>query len=217
MKAGKSYVFILSSLVSLWTVSVWGKSFYCSEAQQITYKNINCCLSEMTADTCQQKIDGLSERTLQKVETIKKWISAGKWPAGFLPNCHWNALEESGVKEALQNIDAYYPEMAGLLERDFVEISKEDLKKGDLVAVWFQTKTRMSEDGRGNKWHDTGLEVGHSAIYIGDDMVFQKESASTDDFSIQNIDLMYKAYDKGFNSSPLMKKGSPFIKYYRRK
>ncbi|MDG0815158.1 hypothetical protein [Bdellovibrio svalbardensis] len=209
---------LLSITLSVLTAPAWATSFFCSPENQLQYKGINCCNPSISAEVCNQKIDQLSQSTIDRVAKVKQLIDQKVYPDGGYPNCHWNALYEQGVREAVEKWELLYTEVPGIIARDFVEISREELKAGDYVAVWFQTQVReFDEDTHKRVWFDVGTEVGHSAVYIGDNMVFQKESANSKEFSIQSIDEMFEAYDKGFNSQPQMRRGQGSLHFYRKK
>jgi hypothetical protein len=197
--------------------AAYAGSFFCEKANQIQIRGINCCLSSINAEKCQQKVFEFPTQTLERIALVKKLAADGKFQEGNYPNCHWNSLYEQGVKEATESINGIFTDFETILIRDFHEVQSIDLKKGDLIVVWFDSIMRDENPETGSKiWSSIGAIPGHSAIYLGDNFVFQKENANSTDFSIQNTDEMLATYQEDYNSKPELLRGKAVLKFYRK-
>lgn len=210
---------IVLLFLSAFTLSpTWAAQFTCEKTQQFEYKGVQCCLVSMTQELCKRQISQLAPETLLRVQEIQKAAKQGQYQEGAYPNCHWNSMYESHVKEAIEEPKSLYAEVPDLLKRDFYEIKKQDLIKGDLVVVWFKAEMRdYSDDLHKWEWSFIGEDAAHSAIYLGDNLVFQKESTGDAVFSIDTLSEMQASYQDGYNAKPQLLRGESFLKFYRRK
>jgi predicted nucleic-acid-binding Zn-ribbon protein len=215
----KYYTFLSVFLFCLLSFKVSAKadSYFCEQSFQFQAKGINCCLSSISESQCLAKVNDISPRIIAAVSQVKKMIQNKKFTPEAYPNCHWTSLYAQGINEATRKVDYIFTEFPSLLERDFFEIQKSELKYGDMVVVWFQLELREKNDDGSITWTDVGLDAAHSSLYIGDDLVFQKENSNNAEFSIQNLNEMLTVYQESYNSQPKLRRGVGHLKFYRKK
>ncbi len=96
--------------------------------------------------------------------------------------------------------------------------SKEDLIAGDLL--YFEEHLQMRNDdystgSRRVRYTAVSPALSHSAIYIGEGLILQKENVTTEHFSIAPIQKTFDAYEKSLNSNRAYQKGHLKLYFYR--
>ncbi len=198
------------------------KSYQC-QAEQTIISGINCCLDQMSEGLCRQLIaDHLDDSDLNRILTTKELIlSEQVYGYKENPNCHWNALS------------FHYPEYAPnpapmvdlmlyrrLLQRDFIEIDEAQAQSGDLIVYYeYDIKQREMIEVNGKpqfKWVTLeGDTITHSAIYLENYYVFQKENLDSSIFSLGTLENVRELYHSVANQKPSMHQAKVKYRLYR--
>lgn len=199
------------------------KSYQCTGEQEII-SGINCCLDQMDRQTCTNLIDKhLEASDLERIIKTKEMILSEQY-FGYKdnPNCHWNALSfhySELAKNPAPMVDlVLYRE---LLEKDFVEISKEKAQSGDLV-VYFEYDIREREMTEVNgkprfRWTTLDSEyITHSAVYLENDFVLQKENLDSSVFSLGTLESVRELYHSVANQKPSQHQAKVKYRLYRK-
>ncbi|MDD0854886.1 hypothetical protein HBN50_17430 [Halobacteriovorax sp. GB3] len=99
---------------------------------------------------------------------------------------------------------------------NLTKVKREDLKKGDLIYFEEHSKSRYTENGK-NYYRNLPPRPAHSATYIGNGFILQKENVFNKIFSLAPLSSSIHAYEKGLNSRPQIKRGTIKMRYFRAK
>lgn len=214
MKKSTIALALLSTLLTLKPSQA--RSLFCEDKDNFIYKGISCCSNVIDQKTCIDLINNhVSDEILSAIALTQEEIHGGLHTPGSLPNCHWFALYNMDP----QNYSApKYQE--GWLVYDIIEqlspIARDELKKGDLI--YFEEHVKMRDNnffnngGKRMSYTQLPPAPSHSAIYLANNFLIQKENVTTEHFSIAPIGVTFEAYEKSLNSNVAVRKG--FLKQY---
>lgn len=194
------------------------KSYVCPNSATTT-SGITCCEDELSNGQCSSLTKELSEYTLDKIFRMKSKILNGDYPYKSNPNCHWNALSE--FYEDIASSDLPFTDLMRyqeLLERDFNEVATP--QKGDLV-VFYETnifeKVLIEKNGRPYKKFikTDGETIVHSAVYVKDGFVIQKENLDSSIFSMASIKKTADTFHSLLNENPSVKRSDIKFRIFR--
>ena len=166
------------------------KSYYCEYKDQYIYKNVSCCTTRISKQTCEFLVEKyLSDDKISMVEKVTNGIVDGEWEWGNYPNCFWGALSyrskelERGPRIIMDS------EFMSYIYSDFKEIFDRQ-QVGDIL-VFTENYEFGEKDRYGKLVYEKNEEiVTHAAIYLENGFVFQKESQLNKVFSIDTVDYI---------------------------
>ena len=137
-----------------------------------------------------------------------------------LPNCFWYALSWHIPEKVKNAVGINFPEMQEELEKNFIEIEASDRKFGDIVT--FSVNIRRwypSKDDRRLEAHVFENELYHAAIYLENNLIFQKRKYRDLTYALAGIEEYsnFIRIDGTKNPRSDLIVSSPKIKYYRLK
>lgn len=188
------FISYLFSFLSMATPAPLATSNLCTLKKTYIHRGLHCCLSEnFDRRQCEEKVKQLPNdfiHQLQK-ETVK--IKANKYPRGATSNCFWTSLSffKSAVRKSPQTW--YEGEFKKELLKTHVAASTPLV--GDII-VFNGQHTSYPDVLMGEPVH---TEVPfHSAIYLGDGIVLQKENSTNEIFSLSELKASFAGYKQGF-------------------
>lgn len=194
------------------------KSFVCPDSKT-QYRGITCCLeSDFDLSLCEKLIDELPQNMLKSVEHVQSEYASGRYDLGAVPNCHWGALEYHNLLEQTpQPISEF--DLSDVLKIQAMPVEPTSLQKGDFILFNFVGTRRIQVVENfvpvWLKYPEVRLD--HTAIYLGHDLVFQKENQGTDIFSISRIQSAAKTYLKiGKGSDPKLTPEEIQFEFFRK-
>lgn len=203
---------ILKILLFVFSLNICAKTSLC-ENPSLKYKEIYCCIDN---NLCTQEIN--QNLTQDLLDHIKKQNLDQASSNG--PNCYWAALNHlfGSAKyppRYIQGINLS-SEFSQILKKDFIQISKKDLRVGDLVVFYSKNvqKKVMAEDMRSKVWVKFKGTTEHAAIWLGDNNLFQKEGHRKDNFSISTYNQAFDFYRKNLNSG-MWQSGDLEARFYK--
>ncbi len=185
-------------------MDILSKTYMCDTENTVTVNGVTCCLDQFSESECDSIVNSqLDSTTLTRTNNVIDMIMAGNFEYKSNPNCHWNAMAYH--LESFQNEITPYVDLMGYekqLSEQFIEVSIDEVIKGDVIVYYeYDIKDKMMVETGGRprmKWVNTpGETISHSAIYLTDGVVFQKENLDSAVFSIANIDHVNEMY-RGF-------------------
>ena len=184
-----SFVFALI----LFSFHMASASNSCQPENVYTYKSIECCLGdELSKDLCHKKIDQLDPNLVTEISIVKSDILAGVYPYKNVPNCFWLALAFQ-LPDVLNKSEAIAPgDFSKKIEAGIV--ASQALTWGDLVL--FSGEVIFEHDF----FHEqVSYDVlYHAGVYVGDNLILQKENIVDSVFSLVPLDQVYKSYGEAF-------------------
>lgn len=188
------------------------KTYMCESDQVIQVQGITCCLDQFSEGQCQQLINTkLDQKVLDRTQKVIDLILAESYEYKSNPNCHWNAMAYY-FEDFQMNLAPYVDliEYEKIIKDRFQEVSQEEAKLGDLV-VYYEHNIREkmlidTDSGRPMmKFVDLpGEMITHSAIYLGENTVFQKENLDSSVFSVSTLNHVNDVYQWAANQKPAM-------------
>lgn len=154
------------------------------------HRGIDCCLdSEFTEQSCEDVIESLPQSIIETFKQVRQDIAIGLYQENHYPNCFWASL--AFFDENVLNNSRLYAthEIFSILREYFLETAAPST--GDLIL--FSNSQTMIVDPTMNVYTTTSVPF-HSAIYLGDDLVLQKENYTDEVFSIVRFEDAYAGY-----------------------
>ena len=190
-------------------------SFICPGAKPAK-SGMTCCLPDSCAKQeiwvakFQSEIAGIREKILDNTLGIRT------------PNCFWAALRISGFSQPMRVSSFNEWQLDKALSSEYFELSgKERLEIGDIL-VFVQRGHERQPIFSGNKlvgeeWPLRDHAV-HAAVYVGGDIIFQKEDMYSATFSFSTIDKAFRAYESEIDKKDRYFRFKDYlIKSYRRR
>lgn len=173
-------------------------SFICPQSG-LRLQNITCC--ELPYSACLKTIEARIPETLRNgVSTFMELYDQNYFSIGTTPNCHW--ASKNFHKPLIDNFYQVDPgELLHYLERNFRPLpSVMPPEAGDIIYFSFESEGAglINADFQLTQMHGMGFRSGyfdHSSIYLGENLVLQKENAFSDVFSIADLESVRKTYE----------------------
>lgn len=198
------------------------KTYMCDTSNTIEVSGVTCCLDQFTESQCQQIIESeLNDTTLMRTNEAIDMIIAEEFGYKANPNCHWNAMAYH-FESFETNIEPFIDlkKYAEILEDRFIEVPYKAAKSGDIVVFYeYDIKEKMLVEINGKPKMKfvsiSGENIFHSAVFLNDGIVFQKENVDSAIFSIANIDTVNQTYQTIANQKVSLKRSKVKYKIYR--
>lgn len=219
-----SFFLVTFTQVAIGFEDILLKTYMCDNDLSIQANGVTCCLDQFSEEQCHQIVEtNLGQEVLERTHSVIELILAGTFEYKENPNCHWNAMAYH-FDSFKQNIVPYVDLIAyeSILQKEFREVSVNEMQKGDVV-VYFEYNIRekmLIEDASGRprmKFVDIpGEAISHSAIYLNDGVVFQKENLDSSIFSIAPIEHVRQVYESVANQKPAFHQAKVKFRVYRK-
>ena len=197
------------------------QSIICTGNNVYTYQGIQCCLEDLDQNLCRELIDNfIPAENIERAGEVRSMIDQGDFSGLPKPNCHDTAvayifpdlLPISNLQD-----DLYIP----ILENMLTSIEHEQLMHGDLVIYDLEAQEVIKTSGNDpfQPYKSTTRPVkgiSHSAIYLLDGLVFQKESSFTKIYTISSLQRVQKQL-KIFLKSSLLKNVQIKLRYFSKR
>lgn len=148
----------------------------------------------------------IPEKVLSDIQTVQTKYAQSQYDFGQVPNCFWNSLNFSNLYSLEEPKPQTAEDLLDSIERaNYVTVDEKNKNYGDLIAFEGigQTREDIMENGVPKKVWFPYTELIHAAIFLKNDLVFQKENIGTDVFTITSLKHTIKAYRDSFNSLPV--------------
>ena len=202
-------------ILILFSSPLFAQSIMCQAP--ITISGINCCTERISQKLCQEIINTyLTDEDLDRIKRVQKDIEAKRTiTRHYYPNCFWNATATiiPNFFEVDRFVSSY--EMEDILEEHFYRIQESELKAYDLIEFYEYAKVKHFEDVGKYVWQPIEAPA-HTAVFLENGIIFQKENFKNSTFNIDRLDTTYKTLHKLYNKSKHKRTSELELRYHRK-
>lgn len=210
---------LLLSLFSFSAIADISQSFLCGD-KRFEYKNVTCCTERVSESKCIELVDKyIQDEYINLIKTIYTNANDGMYGYGSIPNCHWNAVSFHNAQTRQRSTPLAPYELADYLDANTQEIPKSQRRFGDIIVFEALLTERVKEYDMNNMMrfvYSDYKAISHSAIYLEENYMFQKESLGNIAFTIDTADSISRNYEKTEESDSRIIKAVMDTKTYRK-
>lgn len=204
---------LFGAFLSVFSISTYAINS-CPKANTYHYKGVECCIkNNLTKNKCRKTVENLSPHMRRSVMHVRRDFLLGKFEKARVPNCFWTSFAYTAPDLFGAPRTVYERELFEPLRMYYEEVNEPH--QGDLILY----------SGEKTFYHDIASNGGstvvkipfHSAVYLGDGLVFQKENSSDEIFSVVELKDSFAGYENAFHSQSEGLSGDFFKTFYRLK